>query len=79
VRAELAHRRGDFAGAREHELAAITLLRNLGARPLLADTLVELGRRTDDAEALAEARAIYADLGATRRLARIDEPSGLPA
>jgi class 3 adenylate cyclase/tetratricopeptide (TPR) repeat protein len=79
VRAELAHRRGDLVSAREHELEAISLLRKLGAHPLLADTLLELGRRSDDAEAIAEARAIYTDLGATRRLAGIDEPSGLPA
>jgi tetratricopeptide (TPR) repeat protein len=79
VRADLAHRRGDATATREHELEAIAILRNLGARPLLADTLVELGRRNDDADALEEARAIYADLGAERRLAQIDEPSGLAA
>jgi hypothetical protein len=79
VRAALAERNGDETRAREQELTAIAMLRDLGARPLLADTLVEFGRRNDDAEAIGEARAIYSELGATRRLAQIDEPSGLAA
>jgi class 3 adenylate cyclase/tetratricopeptide (TPR) repeat protein len=79
VRAALAERSGDESAARDHEHAALTILRDIGARPLLADTLVELGRREDDAEAIAEARAIYVELGAERRLAQIDEPSGLAA
>jgi hypothetical protein len=79
VRAELAHRRGDDEGARELQREAIAILRELGARPLLADALVELGRRGDDSDAIADARAIYAELGAERRLAQIDEPSGLAA
>src|SRR3954451_21030281 len=79
VRAELAHRRGDDAEAAELQREAITLLRELGARPLVADALVEQARRSDDADAIAEARAIYTDLGATRRLMQIDEPTGLTA
>jgi class 3 adenylate cyclase/tetratricopeptide (TPR) repeat protein len=79
ARAELAHRRGDGEQASELQREAIAILRELGARPLLADALVELGRRGDDADAIAEARAIYAELGAERRLAQIDEPSGLAA
>jgi class 3 adenylate cyclase/tetratricopeptide (TPR) repeat protein len=79
VRAELAHRRGDAATAREYEHEAITILRKLGAKPFVADTLVERARRSNDTEPLSEARAIYAELGATRRLAQIDDRSGLAA
>jgi class 3 adenylate cyclase/tetratricopeptide (TPR) repeat protein len=77
--AELAHRRGDAESADAHEREAIELLRALGARPLLARALEERGRRREDADALAEARAIYSELGATRWLASIDERSEVPA
>jgi tetratricopeptide (TPR) repeat protein len=77
--AELAHRRGDAESAGAHEREAIELLRSLGARPLLARALEERGRRREDADALAEARAIYSELGATRWLASIDERSEVPA
>jgi class 3 adenylate cyclase/tetratricopeptide (TPR) repeat protein len=70
--AEQAHRRGDPQTAASYEEEAIALLRSVGARPLLAQTLVERHRRTGDAEALAQARAIYTELGATRWLARLD-------
>jgi tetratricopeptide (TPR) repeat protein len=76
--AEQAHRRGDAESADSHEREAIELLRSLGARPLLARALEERGRRREDADALAEARAIYSELGATRWLATIDERSGVP-
>jgi tetratricopeptide (TPR) repeat protein len=79
LRAELAHRASDEAAAERREHEAISLLRSVGARPQLAQALLERSRRHDDAEALAEARAIYEDLGATRWLARIDEPSGIAA
>ena len=46
-------------------------LRAAGARPLLAGALVEKARRRDDPEALEQARAIYAELGATRWLERL--------
>jgi class 3 adenylate cyclase/tetratricopeptide (TPR) repeat protein len=77
--AEQAHRRGDADAADSLEQEAIALLRAVGARPLLAHTVLERARRRDDTEALAEARAIYADLGATRWLARIDDASGVAA
>jgi tetratricopeptide (TPR) repeat protein len=79
VRAELAHRRGDDTAARDHEQEALTILRKLAARPFIADTLVERARRSDETEPLSEARAIYADLRATRRLAQIDDRTGLAA
>jgi class 3 adenylate cyclase/tetratricopeptide (TPR) repeat protein len=79
LRAEEAHRAGNEADAEVYEREAIDLLRDVGARPLLALALLERNRRRGDDEALAEARAIYADLGATAWLTRIDEPSGLAA
>ena len=75
--AERAHRRGDSDGAQRFEEEAIGLLRSVGARPLLAIALVERARRRSDAEALAEARSIYAELGATRWLARIEEETAV--
>jgi class 3 adenylate cyclase/tetratricopeptide (TPR) repeat protein len=71
--AEIAHRRGDADLAQRSEQEAIGLLRTVGARPLLAKALLERARRGDDSNALAEARAIYQQLGATRWLERIDE------
>jgi hypothetical protein len=79
LQAEQAHRRADDAAAQEFEAEALQLLRSVGARPLLALALLERHRRHGGSEDLAEARAIYADLGATRWLMRIDEPSGLAA
>jgi tetratricopeptide (TPR) repeat protein len=73
--AERAHRRGDEPEAERHEENAIALLRSVGARPLLAKALVERAQRRADPDALAEAREIYADLGATRWLERIDQRS----
>ena len=77
--AERAYRRGDAAGAAEFESEAIVHLRSIGARPLLARARVERSRRHDDRGALAEARSIYAELGATRWLGRVDAASGLTA
>jgi hypothetical protein len=79
VAAEQAHRRGDGTAADDFEREAIALLRSIGARPLLARALLERTRRRTDDAALAEARAIYSELGADRWLARIDEASGLAA
>jgi hypothetical protein len=79
IAAEQAHRRGDSKAADDFEREAITLLRSIGARPLLARALLERTRRRTDDAALAEARAIYSELGADRWLARIDEASGLAA
>jgi hypothetical protein len=79
IAAEQAHRRGDGKAADDFEREAIALLRSIGARPLLARALLERTRRRRDDEALAEARAIYAELGAQRWLARVDEASGLAA
>ena len=63
--AERAQRRGDAAAAERHETEAIELLRAMGARPLLAQALTERARRRADADARAEARRIYTELGAT--------------
>jgi class 3 adenylate cyclase/tetratricopeptide (TPR) repeat protein len=77
--AERAHRRDDAPAARLAEDEAIELLRSVGARPLLAETLIERHRRTGDGAALAEARAICTELGATRWLARMDASSEVVA
>ena len=67
------------AAAERHETEALELLRAIGARPLLAQALLERSRRRADPDALAEARAIYAELGATRRLAGIERrPASRP-
>jgi class 3 adenylate cyclase/tetratricopeptide (TPR) repeat protein len=79
LQAQLAHCAGDEVATERFEHEAISLLRSVGARPLLAQTLLERARRRDDGEALSEARAIYEELRAKRWLARIDEPSGIPA
>jgi hypothetical protein len=79
LQAERAHRRGQDDAAEELGRDAIAQLRSLGAQPLLARALLERNRRHGDEDALAEARAILADLGATEWLMRIDEPSGLAA
>jgi class 3 adenylate cyclase/tetratricopeptide (TPR) repeat protein len=78
LEAEQAHRGGDHEAVRHFEAAAISLLREVGARPLLAKVLLECASRHVDAEALAEARAIYQDLGATRYLERIDASRAAP-
>jgi len=70
---------GDDQAAQEHEATAVELLRGVQARPLLAMALLERARRRDDAEALAEARAIYKALGAIRCLERVDERWGAAA
>jgi class 3 adenylate cyclase/tetratricopeptide (TPR) repeat protein len=77
--AELAHRRGDHEGAQRFEDEAIALLRSLGARPQLARTLLERARRHDDPAALAEARALYEELGAVRWLGRLEATIGVTA
>jgi hypothetical protein len=77
--AELAHRRGDADGARAAEGDAVELLRSVGAPSLLAGALLDAVRRRGDADALAEVREIYAELGATRWLERLDVQVGAPA
>ncbi len=77
--AERAHAVGDAAATRAAEEEAISLLRSIGARPLLAEVLLERHRRAADSAALAEARAIYTELGATRWLARISSASEVVA
>jgi tetratricopeptide (TPR) repeat protein len=73
LRAELAHRRGDGPAAERDAAEAEALIRQVGARPRLAQALLERARRTGDSEALAEARAIYSQLGATRWLSRVNQ------
>jgi class 3 adenylate cyclase/tetratricopeptide (TPR) repeat protein len=77
--AELAHRAGDPPARAAHEAEAFKLLRSVGARPLLARALLDRGRRSDDAEALNEARAICADLRASRWMLEIDRVRGVTA
>ena len=79
LRAELAHRDGDHEAVERFEDEAIELLRSLGARPLLALTLIERARRHDDPAALAEARTIYEELGAVRWLGRLEATIGVTA
>jgi tetratricopeptide (TPR) repeat protein len=74
--AELAHRRGDAAGARGHEAEATRLLREIGAKPLLGAALADQVRRRSDPEALTEARAIFEALGASRWLERLNAELG---
>jgi tetratricopeptide (TPR) repeat protein len=66
----IAHRLAatDADRSEAHEREAIALLRDVGARPLLARALLERAGRRGDPEALAEARAICAGLGASRWL-----------
>lgn len=77
LEAELANRAGDEVAAEQLEDEAISLLRSLGARPLLAQALLERAGRRDDADALLEARAIYEDLGAVRWLERLEAQMGV--
>ncbi|MEO9024258.1 MAG: adenylate/guanylate cyclase domain-containing protein [Solirubrobacteraceae bacterium] len=77
--AELAHREGNADGARRAETEAEALLRSIRARPRLAQALLERARRRVEPEALAEARAIYEDLRATRWLSRLDQEFGVVA
>ncbi len=79
LQAELAHRGGNDAGALGFEDEALSLLRSVGARPLLAQALLERARRHDDGEAFSEARAIYTELGASRWLERIGDAREVPA
>jgi hypothetical protein len=77
--AELAHRRDDPRLAQRAAAEAEALLREVGAKPRLAQALLERARRQADPQALAETRAIYAELGATRWLERVDEEFGVVA
>ena len=72
LRAERAHLRMDHDVTRQAESEADTLLRKSGAKPQLAQALLERARRRPDPVALAEARAIYEQLGATRWLEQLD-------
>ncbi len=72
--AELSHRHGDIESSQRHEDEAIGLLRATGARPLLAHALLDRARRRSDDDALAEARGIFAELGATAWLERTEQP-----
>jgi class 3 adenylate cyclase/tetratricopeptide (TPR) repeat protein len=76
LQAELAHQAGDAEAVVQYEEQAIELLRSVGARALLPQTLLERARRRGDRDGLAEARAIYAELGATRWLERLDTELG---
>jgi class 3 adenylate cyclase/tetratricopeptide (TPR) repeat protein len=75
LRAELAHVGGNPGPAREFEREAEDILRGLEARPLLGAALLDRVRRHRDELALAEARQIMEDLGATRWLEQLPDDS----
>ena len=78
--AERAHHARDEPAALALEAEAEELLRQVGARPALVDALLDRVRRRADQGALAEARDILADLGASAWLAALEAPrSQLPA
>ncbi len=77
--AELRHRGEDPEGAIRSEDEALALLRSVGAKPLLARTLCERAGRRESPEASAEARSIYTELRASRRLSQADDSSAAPA
>ena len=79
VVAEQAHRAGDETAAIAAEDETCALLQSVGARPLLAIALVERARRRDDPAALAQAREIFKELGATSWLQRVPEDFGVTA
>jgi hypothetical protein len=72
--AEQAHSASELESAIGFEQAAIDRLRGVGAPPLLARALLDRWRRRADAQALAEARAICIELGATRWLEALPDP-----
>ena len=72
LRAELAHRSGQGAEAERLEREAVDLLREAGARPMLVSAFLDQARRRADPEALAQAREIALELGASHWLARIE-------
>jgi tetratricopeptide (TPR) repeat protein len=77
--AEEAHLRGDEDTAQIHEREALELLESVAAKPLIAAALLDSVRRRGDADALSRAREIYTELGATRWLERIGQPSEVTA
>jgi hypothetical protein len=79
LHAARAHQTDDSAAAARHHAEAVNLYRQIGARPLLAQTLLEHHRRTSDPTALDEAREIYTKLGATASLALLADPAGVAA
>jgi hypothetical protein len=79
LEAERAYRQGGREAAERFGAEAIGLLRSVGARPHLAETLLECARRYPNAEMVAEARHIYEQLGATRWLERIEQTSQVTA
>jgi tetratricopeptide (TPR) repeat protein len=61
---------GDRAGSERHFERAVEANRRMGARLLVARTLYDAATALGDAERLAEARALYAEMGVTGRLDR---------
>jgi tetratricopeptide (TPR) repeat protein len=76
---EQAYLSGDRDGAAALEREAVELLRSVGARELLARALLDSHRRAGDAGAMAEARAIYKELGAAQWLDRLGAVSEVVA
>jgi predicted ATPase/class 3 adenylate cyclase len=65
--------------AHQYEREALEHLRAVGAQPYQVTALLDIHRRHGDDAALAEARSICSQLGATRWLARIDTRSSVTA
>jgi tetratricopeptide (TPR) repeat protein len=72
LQAEQAHLAGDRERTAVEERRAVDLLRSVDARSLIADAMLDSVRRGGDPEALAQARTIYEELGATAWLARLE-------
>ncbi len=79
LQGELAHLAGDDVASRGFEDEAISLLRSVGARALLAQALLERARRHHDGAALGEARGICEDLKAVRWMQRVEQLNEVPA
>jgi len=77
LEAERAHLMSQAEVAHDHEQEALERLRGAGARPYEVAALLDIARRHDDADALSSARALCAELGATRWLEQIDAGSGV--
>ncbi len=69
---------GDRPGSERHFERALEANRRMGARLLVARTLYDAATSLGDAERLAQARELYAEMGVTRRLERGPGPSPSP-
>jgi hypothetical protein len=74
-----ARRAGDAEAADAHGAEAVALLRSVGAKPLLAETLLEHAVRDENPNGLEEARKICGQLGAAKWLERAGAVPGVAA